>query len=673
MRRIIFALWFALSILCHSTSIYAVDLRPGDILVVDGNYNRVTRVNPVTGDQSRPTIGFTQPVSLAINSNGSILFTDDVDLALYKFDPNTEILSTISSGGEFVSPSSVVIEAAGTLLVGDAGKVLRIDPSTGDQTVLSSGADLGVISDIILDSDGNIIASDKGNGRIIKINSASGIRSTIFPGGTLEAPEAIEFDSNGNIIAVDALSGRVIRINPVSGEYTELTTLSTSYPGGSPEHPKDMVVGDNDRIFIITTNLIYEIDPVTGAQTIIREVSNERNYSSIELDSLGRLVYVDTNFDDLVSGPVIMRIDPNNSHALPELVTASGGMGDPQAVLVDPEGKLIAAGWGINDGSGKFVFRIDPVTAVREGICCSDSFLSTAITLDQNGDLLVAGTYFIQNSVYMELVRYDFLTAEETTISKGYSGGSVKGVVVNDSGRIFVLFDSDPVVVEVNRATGEVMTLVPQDNIGGPGGYTGMDIDGNGDLIVAKGTGIYKISATTGELLESIQMSSSGVAVDQQGGYLGTWVGGSYPNRYGYVSRYDPIEMRASLVTSGDRLSSTGLVNIAVVPCHPSLIDVYSVCSEPTDSDSDGLNDNIEALLGTDPSNPDTDGDGLLDGEEDANHNGLVDPGETNPLRRDTDGDGFGDGYELRIGSDPLNPLSIPRNRAMPWLPLLLQ
>lgn len=99
------------------------------------------------------------------------------------------------------------------------------------------------------------------------------------------------------------------------------------------------------------------------------------------------------------------------------------------------------------------------------------------------------------------------------------------------------------------------------------------------------------------------------------------------------------------------------------------------------DTDNDGIPDNIEDtnLNGTvdpgetDPDNPDTDGDGLLDGIEDTNRNGVVDPGETNPTRRDTDGDGFSDGYEVTRGSDPLDPLSIPAIRAMPWLPLLLQ
>ncbi|MBI4599559.1 hypothetical protein HY732_01410, partial [Candidatus Uhrbacteria bacterium] len=94
-------------------------------------------------------------------------------------------------------------------------------------------------------------------------------------------------------------------------------------------------------------------------------------------------------------------------------------------------------------------------------------------------------------------------------------------------------------------------------------------------------------------------------------------------------------------------------------------------CQYP-DSDNDGLPDNVDpnpnnpdtdgdGLLDgqedrnrngrvdhgeTDPTNPDTDHDGLLDGQEDKNKNGIVDPGETNPLDSDTDGDGLLDGVD---------------------------
>jgi hypothetical protein len=51
----------------------------------------------------------------------------------------------------------------------------------------------------------------------------------------------------------------------------------------------------------------------------------------------------------------------------------------------------------------------------------------------------------------------------------------------------------------------------------------------------------------------------------------------------------------------------------------------------------------------TDPTDADTDDDGLIDGAEDADHDGHVDAGETDPLNADTDGDGILDGTERGI------------------------
>ena len=51
----------------------------------------------------------------------------------------------------------------------------------------------------------------------------------------------------------------------------------------------------------------------------------------------------------------------------------------------------------------------------------------------------------------------------------------------------------------------------------------------------------------------------------------------------------------------------------------------------------------------------DTDGDGLYDGEEDINFDGVVDEGETDSLNADTDGGGEADGKEVFNERDPLD------------------
>ena len=97
------------------------------------------------------------------------------------------------------------------------------------------------------------------------------------------------------------------------------------------------------------------------------------------------------------------------------------------------------------------------------------------------------------------------------------------------------------------------------------------------------------------------------------------------------------------------------------------------VAGLPKDSDGDGLTDDEEAKLGTDPFNKDTDGDGLTDGDEvkvyktnplnpDTDFDGLKDGQEvftykTNPLDRDTDKGGVADGHEvIEDHTNPLDP-----------------
>lgn len=62
-----------------------------------------------------------------------------------------------------------------------------------------------------------------------------------------------------------------------------------------------------------------------------------------------------------------------------------------------------------------------------------------------------------------------------------------------------------------------------------------------------------------------------------------------------------------------------------------SELQVHRTDPKKADTDDDGLSDRLEILTGTNPLDADTDHDGVPDGQEDANRNGVVDPGETDP------------------------------------------
>ncbi|MDP9364633.1 MAG: hypothetical protein M3Q10_10490, partial [Chloroflexota bacterium] len=99
---------------------------------------------------------------------------------------------------------------------------------------------------------------------------------------------------------------------------------------------------------------------------------------------------------------------------------------------------------------------------------------------------------------------------------------------------------------------------------------------------------------------------------------------------------------------------------VTLDPDEDGLIDEeeLEIGTDPTlfDTDGDGLGDGAEVRAdgwGTDPLESDTDGDGLADGDELFTH-------DTDPKLADSDEDGTDDGAELDAGTNPNDPASRP-------------
>ncbi len=137
---------------------------------------------------------------------------------------------------------------------------------------------------------------------------------------------------------------------------------------------------------------------------------------------------------------------------------------------------------------------------------------------------------------------------------------------------------------------------------------------------------------------------------------------------------FDHWEYTVGPMTGPDTEDTNGIMILV-----PEDVVAFFIPDNP-DLDGDGIsNDDETNIYGTDPQNPDTDGDGVDDGDEIANGSDPLDPCDpsdancdndgdgitnidetnvygTDPNNPDTDNDGINDGDEVTNGSDPLNP-----------------
>ena len=93
----------------------------------------------------------------------------------------------------------------------------------------------------------------------------------------------------------------------------------------------------------------------------------------------------------------------------------------------------------------------------------------------------------------------------------------------------------------------------------------------------------------------------------------------------------------------------------AIVDADPDdAIDTIADVLPGDDFDNDGSSNAEEQDRSTNPIAADSDGDGLTDGQEDINQDGVLNANETNPLVSDSDGDGITDDVEdLNGNNDP--------------------
>jgi murein DD-endopeptidase MepM/ murein hydrolase activator NlpD len=258
---------------------------------------------------------------------------------------------------------------------------------------------------------------------------------------------------------------------------------------------------------------------------------------------------------------------------------------------------------------------------------------------------------------------------------------------------LYAPMDSSVVCAGTGNGTGEDSCAAFLSAYGGPtSGRLQLKLP-NGDMLI--------LGHVNQSLVKPGDQVKAGQEVAISGGFNGDHVHVEYrtrdastPSGWRIVDPRGPLDGVAITVTPGAEVPVIEMPGTPVaeppgspeaegsptVEASPTGVDgspvASPVASPMPDRDADGLPDDQEQINGTDPDNPDTDGDGLLDGDEvfvyksnptngDSDGDGLPDYNEvmqhgTDPNKPDTDDDGVTDHDETAEGTDPLNPASFP-------------
>ena len=269
-------------------------LLPGDILVAD-NDGGVIRVDPITGTQTTISSGglFSNPLDLAINSEGSIFVADSTgdpasSVGVIRVNPLTGAQTLIAPAGTSSFPIGITTDGADNLFVsfygggfgkpGESGGIIRLDSTTGSQTIVSPAGSFVSPFGITVDPAGNLIVVDNDPfafiNRFVRVDPITGAQTT-FSSGSSNNPQGVAVDADGNVFATleagfGSPDGAVIRVDPITGARTVVSS------GGFLADPLGIAIDIAGNLLITDVNdfgpgRIIRIDPVTGAQSLLSE------------------------------------------------------------------------------------------------------------------------------------------------------------------------------------------------------------------------------------------------------------------------------------------------------------------------------------------------------------------------------------------------------------------
>jgi len=237
----------------------------------------------------------------------------------------------------------------GDIVVGTAGKLVRVDPATLAATAITQGGALGNAIGIAFDGHGHIAVVTDG-GELVHVVPETGAQHVVHSSGRLWQDVAVLPD--GDFIAVNlpsATESGLFRIDHDTGVATKHNT-GTNFGDG----PMGVAIGADGHYYVaeLGARAVIRVDRNTGAETIVTKDGHLLSPSGIAVSDDGHLLVCDHGADKVI------HVDPATGQQ--HVIAQGGHLQAPVDIARTVDGKILVV-----DLVGDKLIRIDPANGTQ--------------------------------------------------------------------------------------------------------------------------------------------------------------------------------------------------------------------------------------------------------------------------------------------------------------------
>jgi hypothetical protein len=226
----------------YDNRIRKVSSTTGIITAVAGSGNYCTDPTTPCGDgalATDSTVGFANPIGLAIDGAGNLYIADVYDNRIRMVSAATGIISTVAGNGtgcsspsdtcgdggaatsaNLTEPYAVAVDASGDLYIADTAdnRIRFVNAATGIITTLP-GVTVSIPSSLALDTAGNLYITRLSGGYVYKVDAATGIMSVFAGAGPHCTPATATCGDGGPATAANLSEPFGVAVDPAANVY----------------------------------------------------------------------------------------------------------------------------------------------------------------------------------------------------------------------------------------------------------------------------------------------------------------------------------------------------------------------------------------------------------------------------------------------------------------------